>query len=129
MRFNHWGDVPQDWDSWPLQYFKPKEIACRGTGQLYVNIPALTKLDMLRRQWNKPLRLNSAFRSDYHNCKVGGSPMSCHTVRGGASAFDIALGSYDKSELIGLAKRIGFTGLGVNYRTFLHVDCGRARSW
>ena len=122
-------DIPRNWNAWPVKYFKPLEIACRSTGEIFVNIDALAKLDYLRSLMNKPLRINSAYRSHYHNARIGGAPFSAHSLRGGASAFDIALEKHDKSELIRIAKRVGFTGFGVNYKSFLHVDCGRKRSW
>ena len=122
-------DIPRTWKAWPIKYFKPPEIACRGTGEIFVNIDALAKLDYLRSLMNKPLRINSAYRSHYHNARIGGAPFSAHSLRGGASAFDINLGEHDKSELIRVAKRVGFTGFGVNYKSFLHIDCGRKRSW
>lgn len=122
-------DIPRTWDAWPLKYFKPDEIACRGTGEIFVNLDALTKLDNLRSLINKPMQINSAYRSQYHNTRIGGAPFSAHSKRGGASAFDIALGDHDKSVLIEVARRCGFTGFGVNYNSFLHIDCGRRRSW
>ena len=122
-------DIPRTWDAWPLKYFKPDEIACRGTGEIFVNQDALGKLDLLRSRLGRPLTINSAYRSFFHNCKIGGAPFSAHSTRGGASAFDLALGDHDKSVLIKIAQAVGFTGFGVNYKTFLHIDCGRKRSW
>ena len=129
MLYDHFNDIPRNWETWPVKYFKPDEIACRGTGQLFVNLDALQKIDDLRSRMNRPMRINSSFRSALHNAKIGGAPFSAHSVRGGASAFDISLNGFDKSELIRCARGVGFTGFGVNYKTFLHVDCGRARSW
>ena len=129
MIYEDTDDIPRTWEAWPIKYFKPPEIACRGTREIFVNIDALSKLDYLRSLMNKPLRINSAYRSHYHNARIGGAPFSAHSLRGGASAFDISLDKHDKSELIRVAKRAGFTGFGVNYKSFLHVDCGRKRSW
>tara|TARA_R110002050_G_scaffold130172_1_gene251774 strand:+ start:961 stop:1350 length:390 start_codon:yes stop_codon:yes gene_type:complete len=129
MLYENIDDIPRNWDAWPIKYFTPPEIACRGTGELFVNLDALTKLDQLRSMLGKSVRINSAYRSHYHNCRIGGAPFSAHSMRGGASAFDIALGKHDKNVLIELANHVGFTGFGVNYNSFLHVDCGRRRSW
>ena len=126
MYYVDWNDVPNKWDSWPLKYFTPQEIACKGTGKLFVNMKALSKLDHFRSVFNKPIKVSSAYRSPYHNAQVGGAPKSYH-VKG--EAFDIVLGGYDKSDIIKFAKLAGFTGLGVNYRTFVHVDTGRRRQW
>tara|TARA_R110000751_G_C13701671_1_gene473424 strand:- start:668 stop:1057 length:390 start_codon:yes stop_codon:yes gene_type:complete len=129
MLYDHFNDCPKTIEAWPVHFFKPYEIACRGTGQLFVNRDALLKIEMLRLRMNKPMTINSSFRSMLHNAKIGGAPFSCHSIRGGASAFDVSLNGFDKSELIKCAKGVGFTGFGVNYKTFLHIDCGRARSW
>jgi uncharacterized protein YcbK (DUF882 family) len=129
MLYEHFNDCPRTPEAWPVYFFKPQEIACRGTGQLFVNKEALLKIEMLRSRMSKSMTINSSFRSTLHNAKIGGAPFSCHSIRGGASAFDISLRGFDKSELIRCAKGVGFTGFGVNYKTFLHVDCGRARSW
>ena len=40
--YDHWRDVPEKAWRWPN--FSPAEIACRGTGKLLVNEPALDKL-------------------------------------------------------------------------------------
>src|SRR5690606_31550899 len=42
MTYKHWRDVPESGWRWPN--FSPAEIACRGTGKLLVNEPALDKL-------------------------------------------------------------------------------------
>ena len=54
----HWRDVPESGWRWPN--FSPAEIACRGTGKLLVNQPALDKLQALRDRLGKPLIVRSA---------------------------------------------------------------------
>ncbi len=44
--YDHWRDVPDKAWRWPN--FSPAEIACRGTGKLLINEPALDKLQALR---------------------------------------------------------------------------------
>ena len=126
MLYKNWQEVPRNWDTWPFKYFDPQEIACKGTGELLIDLNAISILDNLRSIIGSPLALNSAYRSKYWNAKCGGSPRSCHLT---GKAFDLRLGSHDKTQLIDAAKQAGFTGFGVNYRTFLHVDTGRARRW
>ena len=43
--YTHWRDVPASACRWPN--FSPAEIACRGTGKLLVNEPALDALQAL----------------------------------------------------------------------------------
>ena len=44
-------------------------------------------------------------------------------------AFDIVLGDHSKYDVICAAITVGFTGLGVNYDTWVHADTGRERRW
>ena len=46
--FDHWREVPESAWRWPN--FSPAEIACRGTGKLLVNEPALDRLQALREE-------------------------------------------------------------------------------
>ena len=106
-------------------HFKWSEFACRcGCGCTYVSQDAIDKLEELRVLLGAPIRINSACRCPIHNAKVGGAPLSQHrsTKRSPSTAFDIALGSHDKQDIISLAERVGFKGIGLNYKTFVHVD-------
>ena len=80
----HWRDVPKNAWRWPN--FSPAEIACRGTGKLLINEPALDRLQALRDRLEKPLIVRSAYRSPEHNRAVGGAQRSKHL---GGAAFDI----------------------------------------
>ena len=71
---------------WPN--FSPAEIACRGTGKLLVNEPALDKLQALRDRLGKPLIVRSACRSPEHNRVVGGAKASKYLE---GIAFDIVI--------------------------------------
>lgn len=129
MIYEHWNIVPQS--AWPYRYFKPNEIACHGTGELGINNDALVALDNFRSLLGSPVSLSSAYRSAYHNAKIGGAPLSSHTTRGsnGSTAFDVKLMNYEKETLRDIAERVGFKGFGMNYNTFIHIDMGRRRSW
>lgn len=125
-RFAHWEDIPRDFGSWPFKYFEPVEIACRGDGSIVIDEDAMTRLDMLRSRLGKPIRLTSAYRSPYHNALVGGAPRSQHLD---GRAFDIALEQHDKGVIHQVAQSVGFSGFGMHYKTFIHVDTGPERSW
>ena len=83
-------------NAWRWPNFSPAEIACRGTGKLLVNEPALDKLQTLRDRLGKPLIVLSAYRSPEHNRAVGGATHSKHMV---GAAFDIAMTNHDPSNL------------------------------
>ncbi len=74
--YDHWRDVPESAWRWPN--FSPAEIACRGTGKLLINEPALDKLQALRDRLGKPMIVRSAYRSPEHNRAVGGATRSKH---------------------------------------------------
>jgi uncharacterized protein YcbK (DUF882 family) len=123
--------------------FKWDELRCRGcdgscewsvSGKPLANVTedALFKLQALRELVAKPLTINSASRCPRHNALVGGAPLSQHratSVRG-STAFDIALTNVPKNVLIAAAEDVGFGGIGINYRSFVHVDDrGRVARW
>jgi len=124
MLFEHWDEIPES--SWPYLYFKPGEIACKGTGQILINETALNALDILRSRLGHPIGLSSAYRSPYHNSKIGGAPRSSHLE---GHAFDVRLQGKDKAVIRKVAEQVGFRGFGMRYQTFIHIDMGRRRSW
>ncbi|MCR9151206.1 MAG: D-Ala-D-Ala carboxypeptidase family metallohydrolase [Rhodobacteraceae bacterium] len=123
--FDHWRDVPKN--AWRWSNFSPAEIACRGTGKLLINEPALDKLQALRDRLGKPLIVRSAYRSPEHNRAVGGATRSKHME---GAAFDIAMTNHDPAAFESAAREAGFLGFGFYPRSgFMHVDLGPARQW
>ncbi|MCE8547561.1 DUF882 domain-containing protein [Ruegeria pomeroyi] len=123
--YAHWRDVPDAAWRWPN--FSPAEIACRGTGKLLVNEPALDRLQALRDRLGKPLIVRSAYRSTEHNKAVGGAKHSKHLE---GAAFDIAMENHDPAVFEAAARAVGFLGFGFYPRSgFIHVDLGPARQW
>ena len=123
--YEHWRDVPDK--AWRWTNFSPAEIACRGTGKLLVNEPALDKLQALRDRLGKPLIVRSAYRSPEHNRAVGGATRSKHLD---GAAFDIAMSNHDPVTFEAAARAVGFLGFGFYPRSgFMHVDLGPVRQW
>lgn len=124
-RYTHFSQVDmKDW-RWPS--FSPREIACKGTGELVVDDQALDKLQSLRDNLGKPLILTSAYRSAAHNRRVGGAKNSKHMY---GIAFDVRMDNHDPHEFEAAARAVGFTGFGYYPKSgFMHVDTGPARSW
>ena len=115
---------PKTW-RWPN--FSPAEIACRGTGKLLINEPALDKLQSLRDRLGDPLIVRSAYRSPEHNRAVGGAPRSKHMD---GAAFDITMANHDPVAFEAAAREVEFLGFGFYPRSgFIHVDLGPARQW
>jgi zinc D-Ala-D-Ala carboxypeptidase len=122
--FKHFNEIPLN--NWPYRYFQPPEVACKGTGQILINEDALGALDNLRTHLGHSISLSSAYRSPYHNAKVGGAPRSSHLE---GHAFDVRLQGRDKEVIRQVAEKVGFKGFGMRYQTFIHIDMGRRRSW
>jgi len=123
--YDHWRDVPEKAWRWPN--FSPAEIACRGTGKLLINEPALDKLQALRNRLGKPLIVRSAYRSPEHNRAVGGATRSKHMD---GAAFDIAMANHDPVAFEVAAREVGFLGFGYYRRSgFIHIDLGPVRNW
>jgi hypothetical protein len=101
--YSHWRDLPES--TWRWSNFSPAEIACRGTGKLLINEPALDKLQALRDLLGKPLVVRSAYRSPEHNRAVGGATRSKHMD---GAAFDIAMTNHDPVAFEAAAREVGF---------------------
>jgi len=126
VKYEHWKMVPRSWGAWPWQYFTPREMADRRTGELVTVYRFLDALNLVRSFYARPLHLTSAYRSPYGNALAGGKPRSMHLF---GLAADISIIDQDKHLIHRLAKdQGGFTGFGF-YRTFLHIDMGRPRFW
>jgi hypothetical protein len=124
-RYAHFNQVPES--DWPWTHFSPREIACKGTGELIVDDDAMNKLQGLRNTLGKPLVLTSAYRSPAHNKKVGGAKKSKHLE---GTAFDVRMENHDPHQFEALARSAGFTGFGYYPKSgFMHIDTGPARSW
>lgn len=121
--FEHYSKVPRS--LWNYQSFKPSEIASHGNGSILIHFDALQKLQLARTIIGKPFIILSAYRDPIHNARVGGAPLSSHKQ---GHAFDISLHNQNKWHLYNVCREVGFTGFGF-YNTFLHVDCGKPRTW
>lgn len=116
--FEHYSEVPTF--AWRWKNFSPKEVACRGTGQLIVDEYSMDCLQALRDLLGKPIYLNSAFRSEYWNARVKGAKHSQHLK---AKAYDCRMRNHEPYQFIAAAQKCGFTSFG-HYpeQGFLHID-------
>jgi len=122
--FNHYSEVPKTLWMWPN--FTPKEIASKGDGSIIIHFHSMDCLQLARTLAKKPLIINSAYRDAVYNARVGGASESMH-MKG--QAFDINLAGFNKAELHQILLKAGFTGFGLHYKTFIHADTGRPRTW
>jgi len=101
-----------------FNYFEFDSPDVQGSGQL-MDKKLLEMLDLARDKFDKPIRINSGYRTQAHNEKVGGKENSSH-LKG--LAVDIHCdNSKDRHELIWCLQDVGFRRIGIA-STFIHVD-------
>jgi len=115
--------------------FKLKEFECKGGCdmplEVYENIIKLaSQLQFLRDYTGRPITINSAYRCESHNAKVGGSKTSQHLL---GKASDIVIDSLKPAEvfiiiedLIDMGEMLQ-GGLGL-YDTFVHYDIRKSKA-
>lgn len=98
---------------------------------VFLNVHKLaTQLQTLRNVLNKPIKINSGYRSPEHNFKVGGSLKSQHLLGKAADIVVIGLEPYQVAEVIeGLISNGDMLqgGIGI-YNTFVHYDIRKRRA-
>jgi len=120
--------LEEDWPSVRWPNFSFKEMACRETGECRMNEDTMDRLQELRHEYGRGLRITSGFRSPSHSVEVEkkdpeGNPRPGAHATG--RAIDIAVRGEDAYMVLSLATSLGFTGIGVSQtgdRRFLHLD-------
>ena len=103
-----------------IKYFEPSEFVCDGV-ECYdkMSDDLLRLLSVARHAAGIPFKINSSWRSEAANKRVGGKPNSAHT-RG--NAVDIACtNSSDRFMILDACMVAGFTRIGIA-KTFIHID-------
>lgn len=93
-----------------------------------INSKVIDGLETLRSlAGNKPITIDSAYRSPERNAKVGGVDNSQHTQ---GNAVDIKIPGLTVNQMAALARKAGFTGIGLYpSQGFIHVDVSKKREW
>ena len=99
--------------------FRVREFACKdGSDKVLIDTDLVNLLQKIRDYFNKPVKINSAYRTINHNKKVGGATNSYH-LKGQAS--DIQIEGVNPVLVALYAERLNAGGIGV-YPNFVHVD-------
>ena len=110
-----------------MKYFNYEEFDSpdiQGSGQL-MDPELLDMIDKAREIYGKPIRVNSGYRTEDHNRKVGGVDSSSH-LKG--LAIDVAcIRSKDRFEMLTALIEVGFNRIGVA-STFIHIDVDKNKS-
>lgn len=104
--------------------FQVKEFRCKdGSDKIVVDVDFVRdKLQKIRNKFGA-VTVNSAYRTEAYNKKVGGAKSSYH-MKG--QAFDIVVKWHTPQEVAQYADSIGVPGI-IQYNTFVHVDSRNVR--
>lgn len=105
-----------------MNYFSHDELKCRCCGENKFSEETLKKLNRLRQALGRPMIVNSGYRCEKHNEKIGAT--QTHAT---GHAVDIKCSHRDAYDIISLADVYGFTGIGVSQKgdinnRFIHLD-------
>jgi len=110
-----------------MKYFKLEEFDSPdepGSGK-HMHQEILYMLDAVRKEYGKPIKINSGYRTEARNKKIGGVPNSSH-LKG--LAVDISCkSSKDRFALVNLLLKAGFKRIGIA-GSFIHVDIDKTKS-
>ena len=110
-----------------MKYFEYEEFDSpdvQGSGQL-MDPKLLEMIDEVREIYGKPIRINSGYRTEAHNRKVGGVDSSSH-IKG--LAIDVSCTrSDDRFKMLNALIEVGFNRIGVA-GSFIHVDIDKDKS-
>ena len=112
-----------------LKHFNLSEFDCpmhKGSGK-YMDETFLIKLDNAREIAGVPFKINSGFRCEAYNKKVGGSKTSSH-MNIPCNAADISTkDSLTRWTILNALLKAGFTRIGLG-NGFIHVDTDKQKS-
>lgn len=109
------------------QNFQVKEFACKdGSDPILIAPELVTILQAIRSHFNKPVVINSAYRTPEYNKKVGGAAQSQHCY---GTAADIAISGVSPKDVAAFAENLlsGRGGIGI-YAGFTHIDVRETKS-
>jgi zinc D-Ala-D-Ala carboxypeptidase len=109
-----------DWNKYPN--FKAKEFQCSHCGADGIKEAVLVKLQAMRNDYGKPMRITSGYRCPQHPVEAKKTAPGAHAL---GLAADIGVEGAEAHRILNLAFMHGFTGIGVQQKgtgRFIHVD-------
>jgi len=103
-------------------YFKPKELACRHTGDQGFDPDFLKTLNAIREECGFSFALSSAYRSPEHPIEARKEVKGAHTH---GKAVDILASGENALEIIRVAQKHGIQRIGIQQKgsgRFIHLD-------
>lgn len=116
-----------DGDKQISRNFKVREFRCKdGSDRILVDAGFVKdKLQAIRDHFGAPITINSAYRTEAYNKKVGGAAKSHHLF---GRAFDIVVKGRTPEEVAQYAQSLGINGIGL-YSGFVHADNRNKKYW
>lgn len=117
--------VVVDWTPYE-PYFSKEEFTCSHTGDCFMQSHFMDTLLAIRKEYGKPMRITSGYRSRRHPDEANKNLPGEHTF--GVCA-DIGVEGVDALRLLQVAFKHGISRVGVNQKgadRFLHLGLGAA---
>lgn len=119
----HWSDVALE--DWPLVYFSPQEVACKGSGAVKLDVGFGKLMDGLRRHMGGPVIVSSWYRSPSHNASISSTGYNGPHTTGAAA--DVICHHARALKVMRYALGAGVVRIGVQQRgpwssRFIHLD-------
>jgi zinc D-Ala-D-Ala carboxypeptidase len=112
--------IVRDWSKY--KNFTKEEFDCKHTGKNMMQEELLYKLQKLRDLYGKPLTITSGYRDITHPIEAKKDKGGYHTK---GMACDVSCGSQQAFDIMNIALKAGFNGIGVKQKgdgRFLHLD-------
>lgn len=114
--------------NWNFKNFSEKEFACQHCGKNGIEYEFVEKLQQLRDEFGKPIKINSGYRCPEHPIESAKKTTGTHCE---GYAVDIAVDREDAYKLLGLALQLEFTGIGIKQKgdnRFIHLDTSKVKN-
>lgn len=109
-----------------MKHFDVTEFDCPCCSGNAMTGEVLDGIDLARSLAGVPFVINSGYRCETHNAKVGGSPTSSHM---NGTAVDIkCLNSGDRFRILRGLIDAGFNRIGIS-KTFIHADMDTSKQY
>ena len=103
------------------RYFKIEELECPCCKKCEMDDKFLNVLDRIRTTLGKPIVVNSGYRCDKYNKKIGGKRNSAHVL--GLAADLLVANSQTRLLIVKYALDCNITRIGIG-KNFIHIDMG-----
>ncbi len=111
-----------------LPNFMLHELLTKNSKDSYtrLHIPVLVELQLIRDAWGSGIRVTSSYRSPDYNKSINGATASEHAK---GRALDIQPINGKIGNFKSMVKSVKKSGGRGYYKSFVHIDTGRTRTW